>query len=59
LEFAPLAACRRQFAGHVVAPDIEWDAENDPATGHLPLTAPEEGLGDQASGDLVPTLTVT
>jgi hypothetical protein len=28
-QFAPLADCRRQFAAHVGAPDIEWEPEND------------------------------
>jgi hypothetical protein len=29
-QFAPLAACRRQFETHVGAPNIEWEPENDP-----------------------------
>jgi Family of unknown function (DUF5906) len=28
-EFAPLSDCRRRFAAHVGAPDIEWEPEND------------------------------
>ena len=29
-QFAPLDDCRRQFASHLSAPDLEWDAENQP-----------------------------
>jgi hypothetical protein len=28
-QFKPLADCRRQFATHIGAPNIEWDPEND------------------------------
>jgi hypothetical protein len=29
-QFAPLDDCRRQFASHLCAPDLEWEAENEP-----------------------------
>jgi hypothetical protein len=29
-QFAPLDDCRRQFASHLCAPDLEWDAGNQP-----------------------------
>ena len=29
-QLAPLADCRRQFATHVGAPNIEWESENEP-----------------------------
>jgi hypothetical protein len=29
-QFAPLHDCRRQFASHLSAPDLEWDAESQP-----------------------------
>ena len=30
LRLAPLADCRRQFASHLGAPDLEWEAESQP-----------------------------
>jgi len=29
-QFAPLADCRRQFANHIGAPDLEWEPDNEP-----------------------------
>jgi hypothetical protein len=29
-QFAPLDDCRRQFASHLCAPDLEWETENEP-----------------------------
>jgi hypothetical protein len=29
-QFAPLTDCRRQFASHIGAPDLEWEPEDEP-----------------------------
>ena len=31
-QFASLADCRRQFASHIGAPDLEWEPDNEPET---------------------------
>jgi hypothetical protein len=45
-QLAPLSDCRRQFATHVGAPNIEWESENEPKSD------PTVANIQQAAGDI-------
>lgn len=49
LQFAPLDDCRRQFASHLCAPDLEWDVVSEPRHQQVP-----EDLWDYDGASLDP-----
>jgi hypothetical protein len=65
-QFAPLADCRRQFASHIGAPDLEWEPENEPgsspsaaggqATEDVGEPTEQDALQDAATIELEPEL---
>ena len=51
-QFAPLADCRRQFASHIGAPDMEWEPDNEPETAPGAAVEPTaEDIGEPAELD--------
>ena len=49
-QFAPLADCRRQFASHIGAPDLEWEPDDESES--APVAAGRTGeVGEPTESD--------
>lgn len=53
-KFAPLTECRRRFAAHAVAPNIEWELENEPMPAEPRAQQTAEDVGEPTETDLWP-----